>query len=282
MSASFLPDLWSTYYERFPRGSQRRADGQGLGSTHAVRSRQAITKMFDEMFDAIYCENGHFIASLPENPHYTGRIGILMDEHLHKELERLSYCTKCGKSTLGFCLGCDATIRVEKDRPSYCGKCGKPYPWTQATLQAANEYTDELEGVSDEDKTELKATFPKLTVDTPETPLAESRFKKYLLKIGSPAASGLTRILGEVLTAEIKRHLGLGIEPSQGRLGFAYCSGVSLRYTLPLPCSIACSSICRASDVPQASPFRASSLIFSGSVNLNLRGRGVFRSASKN
>jgi hypothetical protein len=76
-------------------------------------------------------------------------------------------------------------------------------------LQAANEYTDELEGVSDEDKTGLKATFPKLTVETAETPLAESRFKKYLAKIGPPAASVLTRTLGDVMTSEIKRHFGL-------------------------------------------------------------------------
>ena len=47
-------------------------------------------------------------------------------------------------------------------------------------------------------------------------------------------------------------------------LSFAYCSGVNRKYTPPLPISIACSSICRASDVPHASPRRANSLIFSG------------------
>ena len=50
----------------------------------------------------------------------------------------------------------------------------------------------------------------------------------------------------------------------------------------PLPVSIPCSSICRLSESPQASPLRASSLIFSGSVNVNFRGSGVLRSASQN
>jgi hypothetical protein len=38
-------------------------------------------------------------------------------------------------------------------------------------------------------------------------------------------------------------------------------------------------SICLASEVPQASPCRASSRIFSGSENVNVLGRGVFGSA---
>jgi hypothetical protein len=48
------------------------------------------------------------------------------------------------------------------------------------------------------------------------------------------------------------------------------------------PVSIACSSICRLSESPHASPRRANSLIFSGSANVNFLGRGVFRSASRN
>jgi hypothetical protein len=37
-----------------------------------------------------------------------------------------------------------------------------------------------------------------------------------------------------------------------------------------------------ASDVPQASPRRANSLIFSGSANVSFLGKGVFKSASRN
>jgi hypothetical protein len=48
----------------------------------------------------------------------------------------------------------------------------------------------------------------------------------------------------------------------------AYCPGVSLRYTPARPCSIAPSSICRLSKVPNASPLLASSLILSASANV--------------
>jgi hypothetical protein len=53
------------------------------------------------------------------------------------------------------------------------------------------------------------------------------------------------------------------------------------RYIPPLPTSIPYSSISLASDVPQASPLLASSLIFSGSFKVNCLGRGVFSSASQ-
>jgi hypothetical protein len=42
------------------------------------------------------------------------------------------------------------------------------------------------------------------------------------------------------------------------------------------------SSICRLSESLQASPRLASSRIFPGSAKVNLLGRGVFRSASRN
>jgi hypothetical protein len=45
-------------------------------------------------------------------------------------------------------------------------------------LQAASEYTDELQGLSDGDKTSLKNSFGDLTVDSPRTALAASRFKR--------------------------------------------------------------------------------------------------------
>jgi len=161
------------------------------------------------MFEAIYCENGHFIASKPEIPDYMIRSGA-MDKRFHDELKRLSFCTKCGSPSVCVCPSCNASIVAEDERPSYCGSCGKQYPWTQLALDAAKEYTDELESLSEEDKTKLKETFSDLTVETAKTPLAESRFTKFLVKIGPPAASALTKILGDVMTSEIKRTLGLG------------------------------------------------------------------------
>lgn len=57
---------------------------------------------------------------------------------------------------------------------------------------------------------------------------------------------------------------------------------VNVRYTPARPCSIACSSNCRDSEVPSPSPRRTRSLILSASGKRKIRGRGVFKSASKN
>ena len=93
--------------------------------------------------------------------------------------------------------------------PSYCGECGTPFPWTQTALTAAREYTDDLEQLSQEEKTELKKTLDDLAVDTPRTPLAASRFNKFLNKIGPQAGSVLQKIVETVLTEAAKKSLGL-------------------------------------------------------------------------
>jgi hypothetical protein len=102
------------------------------------------------MFEAIYCMNGHLMGRVPGSSPFRTRHIM---EDLDEESRRLSCCTKCGKPTIGCCPNqdCQALIVVERELPSYCSACGKPFSWTQATLHAAKEYTDELEGVSDED-----------------------------------------------------------------------------------------------------------------------------------
>lgn len=92
--------------------------------------------------------------------------------------------------------------------PSYCPNCGNAYPWTETALQAAREYADELE-LSAEDTQKLKDTFNDLTVDSARTPLAASRFQRFMGSVGKPAAAALTQILVSVLTEEAKKQIGL-------------------------------------------------------------------------
>jgi hypothetical protein len=158
---------------------------------------------------AIYCENGHFVDAVPKKPDYMVRTGR-MDQQFREDLARLAFCAQCGGPALDRCPACKARIGFEMKRPSYCGACAEPFPWTRVALEAAKEYTDELKGLGEGDKTMLKETFSDLTVETAKTPLAGSRFKKYLVKMGPSAASVLTKILGDVMTAEIKRQCGLG------------------------------------------------------------------------
>ena len=57
-------------------------------------------------------------------------------------------------------------------------------------LSAAKEYTDDLDQLSAEEKTTLKGTLDDLTSDTARTPLAASRFKKFVSKIGPARLPG--------------------------------------------------------------------------------------------
>ena len=75
-------------------------------------------------------------------------------------------------------------------------------------LSAAKEYTDDLDQLSAEEKNTLKGTFDDLAHDTARTPLAASRFKKFVGKIGPVAGSILQKIIETVATEAAKKHLG--------------------------------------------------------------------------
>lgn len=140
----------------------------------------------------IYCLNGHSIATVK----------------LTEESPR-QFCTECGNGVISACQNCqepiDPTIKMK--RPAYCGGCGKPFPWTEAAVQAANEYTDEIEELSPEDKVALKETFPDLTTDTSRTPLAMKQFNRILSGAGSMAKEMVTKILTDVMTDSVKNFL---------------------------------------------------------------------------
>lgn len=156
------------------------------------------------MADAIYCRNGHFNGLIPE-PTHRGRISPYREvgeEEYAKQLTRLAHCPKCGAENVFDCPHCEATIEYDEEvpgeRPSYCSTCGKAFPWTEAALSAATEYTEEAEGLSAEEKTALVATFPDLTVDTPKTELAAHRFKKFLKKMAPDVAEGIRKTIVEI------------------------------------------------------------------------------------
>jgi hypothetical protein len=92
--------------------------------------------------------------------------------------------------------------------PKYCGECGHPFPWTATALAAAREYTDQLE-LTAEEKDTLKGTFADLANDTARTPLAVSRFKTLMHKIGPAAGSVLQKIIETVLSEAAKKSMGL-------------------------------------------------------------------------
>jgi hypothetical protein len=93
-------------------------------------------------------------------------------------------------------------------RPSYCVECANPFPWTVTALEAAKEYTDELDALTVEDKAALKESFADLTVDTPRTPLAASRYKRIVSKLAPFARETLQKIIVEVVTNGANKIMG--------------------------------------------------------------------------
>ncbi len=157
------------------------------------------------MAEAIYCRNGHFNGYLPDpNPSYDG------EKVLHgwqvplveKELARRAFCSTCGLANVFECQHCEAAIESDEEqapeRPAYCSSCGKPFPWTETVLTAASDYTDELEELSSEDRASLKATFADLTVESPKTEIAASRFRRILRKLAPDAAETIRKTIVEI------------------------------------------------------------------------------------
>lgn len=159
----------------------------------------------------LYCRNGHDLCTY--DPVFIGRIGprqaIQLIEQRRRDAAspRQPFCTQCGASTLDACQYCEAKIGPAS-QPAYCANCGKPFPWTESAFAAAAEYTDELMQLTHAEKAELKNTLADLTADTPRTPLAISRFKKFAAKIGPGAGETLSKIIVNVVTETAKRHLG--------------------------------------------------------------------------
>jgi hypothetical protein len=149
------------------------------------------------------CRNGHIV------------LGSVKDfQQLRK-----AFCEHCGAPTIEECQTCGWPIagtspnawmadRGPYQPPRYCGECGKPFPWTESALSTAREYTDELTQLSREEKNVLKGTLDDLTKDTDRTPLAASRFKKFMGKIGPGASGVLQKVLVNVATEAAKKLMG--------------------------------------------------------------------------
>ncbi len=166
----------------------------------------------------MYCRNGHYIGLV--NPvlraRSSGQLRRMIERASQDESqERLpAFCATCGSSNISNCQHCQAPIEIRhvRSRPGFCGHCGNPFPWTEKVLSAAKEYIDELDlspdDLSPEEKTKQKGNLDELTKNTDLTPLAASSFKKFMNKIG-PAAGLLREIIVPILTAEVKKVLGL-------------------------------------------------------------------------
>ena len=164
------------------------------------------------MANAMYCLNGHYVGVANPTLHARswGQFNAMMAQQ-ETATKLPAFCTKCGATNISACPHCRTPIEMEymTSTPGYCGGCGKPFPWTEIALTAAKEYTDELDQLSPEDKKALKGTFDDLTSDTAKTPLAASRFKKFMSKVGPGAEGVFKKFVEAVATEAAKKMVGM-------------------------------------------------------------------------
>jgi len=175
--------------------------------------------MTDGWYDtAQICIKGHVINSMSRSH----------PEHNKK------YCDKCGAETITNCQNCNTPIRgyyheahgayeeldtmvneilnplsetmIDYSKPrSFCHECGKPYPWTEAKIEAAKELSDELDGLNAEERNILKKSLDDIIIDTPQTPVAATRFKKIAAKVGGIAAKQLRELVVDIASETAKK-----------------------------------------------------------------------------
>ena len=150
--------------------------------------------------NAQICINGHVITSIGNDAQFMKK-----------------FCTDCGATTIMNCPDCNTAIKglyigdsfgfQDYNPPSFCENCGQPYPWTKSKKEAAAELIDFADKLDDKEKLELKNSIDDLIVDTPKTPIAEMKFKKYALKAGSEIAKGLKDILIDLVSETVKKSI---------------------------------------------------------------------------
>ena len=89
--------------------------------------------------------------------------------------------------------------------PSFCDECGKPYPWTEAILKAAQEFSNEQVNLSLEEQEMLKKDIDDIIRDTPQTTVAATRIKRFLAKAPKAVADGLWFIIRDLVSETAKK-----------------------------------------------------------------------------
>jgi hypothetical protein len=145
------------------------------------------------------------------NQHHTAQICVngqvvtaIFDAGLQRSAD---YCSLCGAKTITECQTCTSPIEGNDwgayRRPAFCLKCGKPFPWTDATMKAARDLAAiELQ---DGDRNELADIIENLVVDTPQTTVAATRFKR--IRATPAIAEGFKTILISVVTEAAKKRM---------------------------------------------------------------------------
>ena len=155
-------------------------------------------------------ESYYDVAQVCENGHVANSHVDTYPQH------NQDHCDKCGIKTIVACPSCGTSIRgsyyvpgfigsENYTAPLFCYKCGEPFPWTVATLRAADDLADEMEGITDNEKESLKGSVRDLVRETPNTSVAETRFKKVMRKVGKESSEAMRSLLTDIVSETVRK-----------------------------------------------------------------------------
>lgn len=147
------------------------------------------------------CLNGHVVTEFGNNPEY-----------------RKSFCPQCGEKTIMNCQNCNAPIKgnhhiegvigiFDYDRPAHCENCGKAFPWTERQSKAAKDLIDLSDKLDLVEKEDMKTSIDDLIKSSPNTVVAQAKYKKYIAKAGTEIAQGIKDVLIEVVSETVKKSI---------------------------------------------------------------------------
>ncbi|WP_182914278.1 DUF2321 domain-containing protein [Paenibacillus sp. 1011MAR3C5] len=146
------------------------------------------------------CRNGHFITSARQ-------------QHSDK------FCRSCGVPNISSCQQCNTPIRGKYRSdgildltsydyvPAYCPTCSEAYPWTEKLLSNAVELISLDEKLSPQHKELIKLAMPDLIVETPSSPVAVAKYKKYMATASDFIKDGMRNLLYDVVSETVKKSI---------------------------------------------------------------------------
>lgn len=147
---------------------------------------------------ATICLNGHVLSSSTKN--------------------YLKYCKQCGSETMSTCPSCKNYIHGEPVvefpwllgeyiPPSYCHECSNPYPWTSQVLENAIELIALDDDIPKEHKEIIKLALPDIITETPTTPVAVAKYKKFMSVAADYTKNGMKNLLIDVISDTVKKSM---------------------------------------------------------------------------
>jgi hypothetical protein len=155
-----------------------------------------IMSIREGYYSAQICENGHPISKFVEN-----------------ESDKLcSHCPECGAITQLTCKHCNSKIHGFHPTdfyiyvvPKYCYNCGNPYPWIENAIETAKQIIELDETLNQTEKDDFKSTLPDLISETPKTPLAGIKLKKYFKKLGEASKPAIRQFIIDWTVTYVKK-----------------------------------------------------------------------------